>query len=191
LARVKQRNRPALPWEPLRFLPPDSPLVLQACRLLRRVPPLAGLPIRLFGAAGLRHHGRDVHAGSFLRRRSIGFNCSTREFPRICVHELFHFAWLRLGNPRRQSFEDILRREHATGARGELGWSAEWRKEKLTATDVRLRSRPWLEYCCESFCDTAAWMYAGVRDHQEFTLAGRYRLRRGAWFRDIAPPLLL
>jgi hypothetical protein len=140
----------------------------------------------------LRDRGREAHAGSFLRARSIGFNCTAREFPRICVHELFHFAWVRLGNPRRHSYEDILRREHAAGARGELGWSAEWRKEKLTAEDVHRRSRRWFEYCCESFCDTAAWLYAGVRDHEEFTLAGRYRYRRQGWFVGIARlPLLV
>ncbi|HEY7388219.1 MAG TPA: hypothetical protein VH640_06905 [Bryobacteraceae bacterium] len=163
-------------------MPSNSRLALLAKKLLGRLPPLAGPPIRLFGADGLRHGSREAHAGSFLRERSIGFNCPAREFPRICVHELFHFAWLRLGNPRRRSYEEILRKEHAEGARGELGWSAEWRKEKLTARDIGARSRLWLEYCCESFCDTAAWMYAGVREHEEFTLAGRYRLRRRAWF---------
>jgi hypothetical protein len=192
LPSVKQHNRPALWREPLRFLPVGSPFALRAYRLLGRAPSLVGRPIHLFGANDLRHLGREVHAGSFLRKRSIAFNCSAREFPRICIHELFHFAWLRLGNPRRWSFEDILRSEHAAGARGELGWSAQWRKEELTAKDVRLRSRLWLEYCCESFCDTAAWMYAGIRDHHEFRLARRYRPRRRAWFLGIARlPLLI
>jgi hypothetical protein len=174
------------------FLPAGSGLSVQAQRLLRRLPALAGRPIRVFGAAGLHHRGREAHAGAFLRERSIAFNCSTAEFPRICVHELFHFAWLRLGNPRRRSYEDILRNEYAAGARGELGWSAEWRKEKLTAKDVQDRSRFWLEYCCESFCDTAAWLYAGVSKHGEFTLAARFRLRRRAWFLEITrSPLLI
>jgi hypothetical protein len=166
-------------------VPSYSRLVFTAKRLLSRVPALVGPPIYLFRTDGLRHGSREAHAGSFLRERSIGFNCPAAEFPRICIHELFHFAWLRLGNPRRHSYEEILRKEWSAGARGELGWSAEWRKEKLTARDVRVRSRFWLEYCCESFCDTAAWMYAGVRDHEEFTLAGRYRLRRRAWFTAI------
>jgi hypothetical protein len=181
LAPANARNSGLSQTPPL-FLPVASPLALKAKRILSRLPPLAGPPIRLFRAEGLRHQGREAHAGSFLRDRSIGFNCSAREFPRICVHELFHFAWVRLGNPRRRSYEDILRKEHAAGARGELGWSAEWRKEKLGAKDVQGRSRFWLEYCCESFCDTAAWLYAGVRDHKEFALGGRYRLRRRAWF---------
>jgi hypothetical protein len=192
LARVKDRNRPGSNRNALLFVPSHSRLALLAKRLLGRLPALAGPPIYLFGTEDLRHRGREAHAGSFLRERSIGFNCQAREFPRICVHELFHFAWLRLGNPRRRSYEEILRKEWAAGARGELGWSAEWRKEKLTARDVRVRSRFWLEYCCESFCDTAAWMYAGARDHEEFTLAGRYRLRRRAWFVGITClPLLV
>jgi hypothetical protein len=192
LAPVKDRNRPGGNRNPLLFVPPHSRLTLLAKRLLSRVPALVGPPIYLFRTDGLHHGSREAHAGSFLRERSIGFNCQAREFPRICVHELFHFAWLRLGNPRRRSYEEILRKEWAASARGELGWSAEWRKGKLTARDVRVRSRLWLEYCCESFCDTAAWMYAGVWGHEEFTLAGRYRFRRRAWFMGITRlPLLV
>ena len=41
------------------------------------------------------------------------------------------------------------------------------------------------EYCCESFCDTAAWIYSGVRRHEEFTLAGRWRTGRRKWFEDV------
>jgi hypothetical protein len=42
--------------------------------------------------------------------------------------------------------------------------------------------RAWRDYVCESFCDTAAWLYSGVRRHPEFTLAPRFRERRAAWF---------
>lgn len=192
MAPIKDRNCPGGNRNTLVFVPSHSRFAFLANRLLERLPPLVGPPIHLFRTDGLRHGSREAHAGSFLRARSIAFNCQAREFPRICAHELFHFAWLRLGNPRRRSYEEILRKEWAAGARGELGWSAEWRKEKLTARDVRGRSRLWLEYCCESFCDTAAWMYAGVRDHEEFRLAGRYRLCRRAWFMGITRlPLLV
>ncbi len=75
-----------------------------------------------------------------------------------------------------------MRTELAAGTRGELGWSAEWRKDALQSGDVRLRTRHWREYCCESFCDTAAFLYSGVRRHPEFTLAARFRGRRRAWF---------
>jgi hypothetical protein len=123
-----------------------------------------------------------VHAGSFLRKREIAFNCTPAEFPRICIHELFHFVWLRAGNSRRREFEELLRSEWRAGARGELGWSAEWRKQNLAAADIRGRTRRWREYCCESFCDSAAWLYSGVEDHAEYTLARRYHDGRRAWF---------
>ena len=105
------------------------------------------------------------------------------EFARIFVHELFHFAWLRLGNAKRRSYEQLVARELRRRVSGELGWSAEWRKSALTARDRRERTRKWREYCCESFCDTAAWIYAGVRKHAEFTLAAAGREGRREWFR--------
>jgi hypothetical protein len=105
------------------------------------------------------------------------------EFSRIFVHELFHFAWLRLGNAKRRSYEEMIAGELRRKMRGELGWSAEWRKGKLTPQDRRERTRKWREYCCESFCDTAAWLYAGVRRHAEFTLAAAAREGRREWFR--------
>jgi len=100
------------------------------------------------------------------------------ELRRILIHELFHFAWVRLGNARRAGYEAVVRREMEERARGELGWSAEMRKDKLP---VRAGGR-WREYVCESFCDTGAWMYAGVKRHDEYTLAARFRRRRAAWF---------
>jgi hypothetical protein len=42
--------------------------------------------------------------------------------------------------------------------------------------------RQWSEYACESFCDTAAWAYAGAGEHAEFTLAARWSEARRAWF---------
>ena len=44
---------------------------------------------------------------------------------------------------------------------------------------------PWRDYLCESFCDTAAWIYSGVRRHPEYTLAARHRDRRAEWFRGV------
>ncbi len=151
-------------------------------RILRRLPPLAGAPIRLGVARGLRDRGGPVHAGAFLRRRRILFNCTQAEFARIFVHELFHFVWLRLGNPARLSFERLIAAEMKSHARGELGWAAESRKRRLAPADVQSRGRCWREYCCESFCDTAAWLYCGVASHPEFTLANSRRRRRRAWF---------
>jgi hypothetical protein len=104
------------------------------------------------------------------------------DFARIFVHELFHFVWLRLGNAKRRSYERVVATELQARVRGELGWSAEWRKYKLGPHDWTLRTRRWREYCCESFCDTAAWRYAGVSKHAEFTLRSRERAVRKQWF---------
>jgi hypothetical protein len=152
----------------------------EAC--LHRLPPLTGAPIRIETVRGLRDRRGAVHAGSFLRQRRIAFDCTHAEFPRIFAHELFHFAWLRAGNLLRRSWETLLKAELAIRARGELGWSAEWRKQALRRADLRTRSRRWREYCCESFCDTGAWLYSGTERHPEFTLAARFRARRRAWF---------
>jgi hypothetical protein len=154
----------------------------QACAVLRRLPPVAGQPVLIERAPGLRDRGGPVNAGAFLRERRIGFNCAAREFGRIFTHELFHFVWWKAGNPARRSFEQLLESEWKAAARGELGWSAEWRKDALRAADVGARSRPWREYCAESFCDTAAWLYAGAGKHAEFTLQSRFRPGRRAWF---------
>jgi len=158
----------------------DDPLHRRrASPVLRRIPELRGPPIRIQSAQGLRDHRGPVHAGAFLRERRIAFDCSRAEFPRIFVHELAHFIWLRLGNAQRHSYEALLRAEHASG---ELGWSAQWRKCALTSRDCGDRSRRWREYCCESFCDTAAWFWSSLARHPEFTLPARARARRARWF---------
>lgn len=104
------------------------------------------------------------------------------EFERILVHEIFHFAWVRLSNAVRRDWERTLAGEFDRHAKGELGWSAERRKNKLTSSDVHGRVRAWRMYACESFCDTAAWRFASVREHEEFTLAVRFRGLRRTWF---------
>lgn len=129
--------------------------------------------------------GQEVLAGSFVVRREIVLESelATRptELARVLLHELFHFVWLHAGNPLRRSYELLLQAEMQRGARGELGWSAESRKQALVPADVRRRTRRWREYTCESFCDTAAWLYAGLRKHEEFTLAPRFRCARREW----------
>lgn len=138
----------------------------------------------LSGGAG---RGREVHAGSFLRERRIVLDSALRRKPRelkrILTHELFHFVWLRLGNPRRASWEAVLRDEMAGGVRGELGWSAETLKQTLARADRERRTRRWRMYMCESFCDSAAYLFAaGGRPHEEFTLPASARRARGRWF---------
>lgn len=151
-------------------------------RALRLLPRLAGSTIVLARKRGLRDRHGPVHGGSFLRERRILFDCTRAEFPRIFVHELFHFVWLRTGNPARRSFERLMAREIEGGARGELGWAAESRKIKLSQAHVRGRTRRWREYCCEAFCDTAAWLYSDMAAHPEFTLGTSWRRKRREWF---------
>jgi hypothetical protein len=152
------------------------------------LPPIEGDPVRLEVRQELADRCGAVHAGAFIRERRIAFDAELaadpQEFARIFVHEIFHFVWLRLGNPRRWSYGALLREEMRGRARGELGWSAEWRKRALTGNDGRRRTRRWREYVCESFCDTAAWMFSGVPVHREYTLARRFCERRRKWFQE-------
>jgi hypothetical protein len=125
-----------------------------------------------------------MHAATFIRRRRIVLDAellrSHDELRRILIHELFHFVWVRLANPVRRSFEGLLAGQKR--ASGELGWSSEYRKQELAAHDIRRRSRKWREYCCEAFCDTAAYVYARSRQHDEYTLPHGDRKKRIAWF---------
>ncbi len=161
-----------------------------------RFPPIAGSPIRVEFLPALsarngkllsrQNAGAPVHAATFLRQRRIVLDSELRsnrpELERILAHEVFHFAWLRLGNPKRRSYEILLASEFHRGARGELGWSAESRKEALRSRERRSRDRRWREYCCESFCDSAAWILTGRGRHGEFTLPRADRERRRQWF---------
>lgn len=104
------------------------------------------------------------------------------EMSRIVLHELFHFVWLRLGNPARRSWENLVRSQIRRGAGGELGWSAEHRLLALRGRDLARRTRRWRDYLCESFCDSAAWMYGTLRSHAEFTLKPAFRGERRRWF---------
>jgi hypothetical protein len=107
------------------------------------------------------------------------------EFQRILIHELFHFVWVRLGNPRRRAWQQLIENELNRHAQGELGWSAEWRK--LTG---QRSGRIWREYLAESFCDTAAWFYSRQPHHDEFTLAQRFRSSRARWITEFAETFL-
>lgn len=100
------------------------------------------------------------------------------------THELFHFVWPRLGNPRREEFDEILRREMECGAQGELGYSADTLKQRLTPSDWKRLSWRWRHYRCESFCDSAAWYFCRGT-HSEYTLALRFRDQRELWFGEL------
>ena len=73
---------------------------------LRFLPALTADHRRLYSN---RPHGQPVYAGSFIRKRQIVLDQELerqpRELARILVHEVFHFAWVRLGNSARRSYE--------------------------------------------------------------------------------------
>lgn len=171
---------------------------------LRRLPALEGRRIAVEFRQELTAHrgkllsgrerGLPVHGGSFPRQRRIVLDAALLHRPgelsRILVHELFHFVWLRLGNRVRRSFEALLVSEWERGARGELGWSSQRRKDALDLAGARERTRKWREYIAESFADTAAFLYSSCRRHEEYTLAPRFRARRRDWFAEqLAGPL--
>jgi hypothetical protein len=151
------------------------------------LPALSGRPLRVAMRRSLGPH----LAATSIPRRTILLDSEILarrgEFERVVVHEIFHFVWVRLSNARRREWELLLESERNRGARGELGWSAEWRKTRLSDLDVVQRSPKWRRYACESFCDTAAWIYSELVDHDEFTLTSRFRGRRRAWFARIFP----
>jgi hypothetical protein len=146
------------------------------------LPQFAGAPIRVEIRPSLGAH----LAAASISRRIILMDAEVLrnrgDFERILIHEIFHFAWRRLSNTTRRSWESLLESEHALKASGELGWSAEWRKLTVEPADRRQRTARWRRYACESFCDSAAWLFSAVPVHDEFTLPARYRRRRKAWF---------
>jgi hypothetical protein len=147
------------------------------------LPPLAGRPIRVEMRDSLGPH----HASTSIARRVILLDKSVfehGEFERILLHEIAHFSWVRLSNSVRRSWEQVLVNELTKRVPGELGWSAERRKERLKPGDGKLRSRAWRLYACESFCDTAAWLWSEIKRHEEFTLSKSWRNRRRRWFED-------
>ncbi len=127
--------------------------------------------------------GQEVHAGSRIPAREMVLDSALldrpREFARIFLHEVFHFIWVRLGNPVRQSYEAVLLKERCAG---ELGWSAEMRKLDLEPPDIEGRTSRWREYACESFCDTGSWFCTRIPRHSEWTLPRNARDRRRRWF---------
>ncbi len=143
------------------------------------LPLLSGPPIRV----ELRNSLGPHHAATSIPRRLIlldrGVLANPGDFERILIHEVFHFAWVRLSNASRRSWEYLLLSEDEPG---ELGWSAEWRKLKLKPSDVSERSPKWKRYARESFCDSAAWLFSGLKRHDEFTLPVSARRARRTWF---------
>ena len=130
--------------------------------------------------------GHPVYAASFVRQRRVVLetdllgNRPLLQF--ILIHELFHFVWVRLANSKRSAFSNVLRLECGARARGELGESADVSKSYLKTPDFLNETRRWREYVCESFCDTAAWVFSSLHN-DAVTLAERHRKRRAMWFK--------
>jgi hypothetical protein len=128
--------------------------------------------------------GTPVHAASFIRRREIVLEqelLQKADLPLIFVHELFHFVWVRLGNTKRAAYAALLAEELGNRARGELGESSAVRKQMAPGTR---------DYVCESFCDTAAWLFSHGSKSEDANLAARWREKRKAWFAtNLAGPL--
>ena len=146
-----------------------------------KLPSFSGRPIRVELRDTLGPH---LAAASIPRRLILLDRDVLRkhgDFERILIHEIFHFAWVRLSNAVRRDWEKLLAIERAPG---ELGWSAEWRKLKLQSSDARLRSPKWRRYARESFCDSAAWLFADLKRHDEFTLPVPSRRARQKWFEE-------
>ena len=162
------------------------------------LPELFGSPISVYTLPALKAHrgklltgdsaaaGTEVHAASFIHKREIVLETALLLRPHslrlILVHEVFHFVWPRLGNPVRQSFVSLLSEELNAGAQGELGESAGVHK---LASQPKNRQTNRRDYICESFCDSAAWLYAGLNSSSNWTLAARWRKRRQAWFESL------
>jgi hypothetical protein len=160
--------------------------------VIARLPDYFGAPVRVRFRPELRAWqgrllskspaGRPVHAACHVRRREMVLDTELLKRPgelaRIFIHEVHHFVWVRLGNAKRLCFERALALEIEQHARGELGWSAQLLKNELSPADAARRTRRWRDYVCESFCDTAAWMYSPQSRHSEWTLAkGRREIR--------------
>ncbi len=147
-----------------------------------------GDPIRIRYRADLRDTaGNPAHAATFIRSREIILDPESKKKPRqhrrILLHEYFHFVWVRLGNPRRAAWEALLKSEWETRARGEAGWSAEWRKKNLSAARccrphallARILLRKLLRY--RRVC-----IFAANPDRSEVTLSPTRLRARTAWF---------
>ena len=159
-ARTASRCERCVRLPPLNGAPdPDRPR-----RRSTRPPRRTRTPLRFFASGASSSIAHEPNSRAFSSMRCFISSGCGPAMPR--------------GIPLGKSWRPRSRTARAAS----LGWSAEWRKRRLTAADRRGRTRRWREYCCESFCDTAAWLYSGVERHDEFTLAGRCRKTRSQWF---------
>jgi hypothetical protein len=152
----------------------------------------AGEPIHVEFRSNLRarrgkldERGAEVHAASFLHRRLIILDQELlrdkRDCERILAHEIFHFVWWKAPAVRKK-YGSLIRQEFVAGTPGEMGWSADWRKQALHPNDVRNNSRRFRDYVCESFCDSCACLLLEISRHHEITLPPSARKTRRHFF---------
>ena len=82
------------------------------------LPPLSGRPIRVELRRSLGPHLAATHIPRRVILLDAGLLAQPGEFERILVHEIFHFAWVRLSNQTRRSWEGVLAAELAARVRG-------------------------------------------------------------------------
>ena len=102
-----------------------------------------------------------------------------RVLERIFVHEVFHFVWSKLGNRLRASYQELVLDELGCDAR-RTRLVRRSMKLQLAKSDLEGRTRRWKDYLCESFCDTAGWLYGSARQYSEMTLGRDQRDAAGA-----------
>jgi hypothetical protein len=133
------------------------------------------------------HRGTPIYAAAFVRERRIVLETDLVKTPDalrfIFVHELFHLAWLRLGNGRREAFRKLLVNEIAANVRGELGESSTVKKGQwMACPEFSVRAPNWRDYTCESFCDSAASFYAAGRVPSGYKIGKAWTAIRRDWF---------
>lgn len=170
--------------KPLRRALVKAPFIFAAPIVIESLPSLTAHRGHLLSGYRL---GTPVHAASFIRRRRVVLEAQllSHLLPAqfILFHELFHFAWFRLGNSRRLSFAGLIAQEGERHAAGEIGESSGVAKERWQADPTRAN---WKNYVCEAFCDTGATLL--VPRANSHTLAARWLQNRYRWFDTHCPP---
>ena len=146
---------------------------------------LTGAPVRVDLVRGLRDRRGPVHAGSFPPRTPHRARLHAR---RVSADLRPRGGALHLAAPGQPGALALRRRGARRNRRaapaGNWGGARSGGRTRCARTTSAARTRRWREYCCESFCDTAAWLYSGLERHEEFTLARTLAQRGAAWFAE-------
>ena len=137
----------------------------ECCRLSPAVPSAWSFAVR-WAAPGGHPHSTPAHSARCRtpgRARRVRAHPGPRDLP------------LRLGPPLEPDPPELGRRAGGRISRRALPASSAGARNGASISsrraDVRRRTPAWRRYVCESFCDTSAWLCAGLRPHDEYTLA--------------------